>query len=241
MSRILIVGGVAAGMKAAMTAKRRRPELHVLVLQDESEVSYSACGLPYWLGDPAAIKRNALIARSVERVRADGIDLRVRHRAEEIDLSARRVRVRSLNDGAVTSESFDQVLFATGAQAIMPPIPIAEGASPLLRLRSIGDADRLSGQLRRGGHAVIIGGGYIGLEMVETAWLRGMGVTLVEAMPRLLSSFDSRIGEAVLNELAKHDVEVLCSVSTAEIVPGGIALTNGRRIDADLALSAVGV
>jgi CoA-dependent NAD(P)H sulfur oxidoreductase len=241
MSRVLIVGGVAAGMKAAATAKRRRPDLNILVLQDEPEVSYSACGLPYWLGDPAMISRGGLIARSVDRFRTDGIDLRVKHRAEEVDLTARKVRVRSLDGGKVSKESFDEILFATGAQAVLPRIPMAGGAPPVLPLRSIGDADRLAGMLRHSGRVVIVGGGYIGLEMAETAWLRGMAVTLVEAMPRLLPGFDPRIGETVRHELAKHAVQMVCGASATQIVKGGVELCNGRRVDADLVLMAVGV
>jgi NADPH-dependent 2,4-dienoyl-CoA reductase/sulfur reductase-like enzyme len=113
MTRILIIGGIAAGMKAAATARRRKPDLDILVLQDEAEVSYSACGLPFSLGDPDAIPRAALIARSVERFRGDGIDLRVRHRVEEVDLCARRARVRSLSSDAISSEPFDRILFAS--------------------------------------------------------------------------------------------------------------------------------
>ncbi len=241
MSRVLIVGGVAAGMKAAATAKRRRPDLDIVVLQDEPEVSYSACGLPYWLGDPGGISRSALIARSVERFRTDGIDLRVRQRVEEVDLGARRARVRSLEKGKLARESFDEILFATGAQAILPQIPVAGGAPPILPLRSIGDADRLAGMLRHSGQVVIVGGGYIGLEMAEAAWLRGMAVTLVEGMPRLLPGFDPRIGETVRHELAKHAIQIVCGVSATEIVKGGVELGDGRRVDADLVLMAVGV
>jgi NADPH-dependent 2,4-dienoyl-CoA reductase/sulfur reductase-like enzyme len=241
MSRVLIVGGVAGGMKAAATAKRRRPDLDILVLQDESEVSYSACGLPYWLGDPAAISRSGLIARTVDRLRADAIDVRIRHRAEDVDLLARRVSVKSLDDGAITKEPFDEILFATGAQAILPRIPVAAGAPPILPLRSLADADRLAALLQHSGQVVIIGGGYIGLEMAETAWLRGMAVTLIEAMPRLLPGFDPRIGEAVRYELAKHGVEVMSGVSATQVVKGGVELCNARRVGADLVLVAVGV
>ena len=111
-------------MKAAAIGAATQPDLDILVLQDEPEVSYSACGLPFSLGDPAAIPRANLIARSVERLRADGIDLRVQHRVEEVDLSARRARVRSVASGELSAEPFDQILFATGAQAILPRMPV---------------------------------------------------------------------------------------------------------------------
>ncbi|MGD0641590.1 MAG: FAD-dependent oxidoreductase [Roseiarcus sp.] len=241
MTRILIVGGIAAGMKAAATARRRKPDLDILVLQDEAEVSYSACGLPFSLGDSAAIPRAALIARSVERFRADGVDLRVRHRVEEVDISARRARIRSLDSDAISVEPFDQILFATGAQAIAPRIPTTEGAPPMLPLRSLADADRLRDHFKPGGRAVIIGGGYIGLEMAEALRLQGQAVTLVEAAPRLLPAFDPAIGEAVAAHLARHGVTTHLGVSVAETVPGGVTLADGRFIEADLALAAIGV
>jgi NADPH-dependent 2,4-dienoyl-CoA reductase/sulfur reductase-like enzyme len=227
MTRVLIIGGIAAGMKAAATARRRQPDLDILVLQDEPEVSYSACGLPFSLGDPAAIPRANLIARSVERFRSDRIDLRVRHRAEEVDLSARRARVRSLISGKLSVEPFDQILFATGAKAILPRMPVAEGAPPVLPLRSLADADRLRGLIQPGGRSVIIGGGYIGLEMAEALLLQGMTVTLVEAMPRLLPAFDPAVGEAVVAHLAKHEVKVILGLSAAEVSQDGVRLTDG--------------
>jgi CoA-dependent NAD(P)H sulfur oxidoreductase len=241
MTRILIVGGIAAGMKAAATARRRKPDLDILVLQDEAEVSYSACGLPFSLGDPAAIPRAALIARSVERFREDGIDLRVRHRVEEVDLSARRARVRSLDSDAISSERFDRILFATGAQAIVPRFPRSECAPPILPLRSMADADRLRGRLQPEGRVVVIGGGYIGLEMAEALRLQGQAVTLVETAPRFLPAFDPAIGEAVARHLAEHDVTTHLGVSVAEAIPGGVTLADGRFVAADLALSAIGV
>jgi CoA-dependent NAD(P)H sulfur oxidoreductase len=241
MTRVLIIGGIAAGMKAAATARRRQPDLDILVLQDEPEVSYSACGLPFSLGDPAAIPRANLIARSVERFRSDRIDLRVRHRAEEVDLSARRARVRSLISGKLSVEPFDQILFATGAKAILPRMPVAEGAPPVLPLRSLADADRLRGLIQPGGRSVIIGGGYIGLEMAEALLLQGMTVTLVEAMPRLLPAFDPAVGEAVVAHLAKHEVKVILGLSAAEVSQDGVRLTDGGVIAADLVLVAIGV
>lgn len=241
MTRVLIVGGVAAGMKAAATARRRRPELDILVLQDEPEVSYSACGLPYWLGDPAAIPRDKLIARSVERFRADGIDLRVRHRVDEVNLDARRAHLTALDTGSRSAEPFDLILFATGAQAFMPPITVTTDAPPVLPLRSLHDADRLQALLSPPGRAVIVGGGYIGLEMAETLRHRGFRVTLVEAMPRLLPAFDPAVAGIVGEHLAKHGVEVVLGASVAQVGKEGVRLSDGIVLPADHVLMAVGV
>jgi NADPH-dependent 2,4-dienoyl-CoA reductase/sulfur reductase-like enzyme len=241
VTRVLIVGGVAAGMKAAATARRRRPDLDILVLQDEPEVSYSACGLPYWLGDPAAIPRADLIARSVERFRADGIDLRVRHRVDEVNLAARRAHLTALETGRRSAEPFDLILFATGAQAVMPPIAVTEDAPQVLPLRSLHDADRLQALLPTAGRAVIVGGGYIGLEMAETLRHRGFAVTLVEAMPRLLASFDPAAAGIVGEHLAQHGVELVLGASVTQIGKEGVGLADGNLLAADRVLMAVGI
>jgi CoA-dependent NAD(P)H sulfur oxidoreductase len=241
MERILIVGGIAAGMKAAATARRRRPDLDIVVLQDEAEVSYSACGLPYSLGDPAGIPRASLVARTPERFQADGIDVRTRHRAEEVDVRAGLVRARSLDTGASVVEPFDRILFATGAQPVMPQFPAGEGSPQVVPLRSFGDADLVSSLLRPGGHIAIIGGGYIGLEMAEALRLQGQELTLIEAAPRLLPSFGSGTAEAVAEELARHGVIVHLQTSIREAAAGGFALSDGRFLKADAAVAAIGV
>jgi NADPH-dependent 2,4-dienoyl-CoA reductase/sulfur reductase-like enzyme len=241
MSRALIIGGIAAGMKAAATAKRRRPDLDILVLQDEAEVSYSACGMPYSLADPAAVPRDRLIARTVDRFRADGIDLRVRHRVEAVDLGARRAHVTSLDGGAQSVESFDAILFATGAQAILPRFPIEAGGPPVVPLRSLSDADRLRDLIRPAARAVIVGGGYIGLETAEALRLQGMAVTVVEAMPRLLPGFDPAIGDVVAAHLASHDVKLVLGASVDEVARAGVMLSDGSAIGADLVITAIGV
>ncbi len=241
MKRIVIVGGVAAGMKAAATAKRRSPELDVVVLQDEAEASYSACGMPFSLGDPDTIPHASLVVRGVERFRADGIDLRVRHRVEEVDVRAGRARVRSLETGAATVEPFDGVLFATGARPIVPDIVTEPGAPPIQPLRSLADAEALNGRLRPGGRVAIIGGGYIGLEMAEALRRRGQSVTLIEAAASLLPSFRPDAGAAVGEALARHGVSVVVGASAIGASRGGLTLSDGRFVQADFALAAIGV
>jgi CoA-dependent NAD(P)H sulfur oxidoreductase len=241
MKRLLIVGGVAAGMKAAATARRQDSELDIVVLQDEADVSYSACGLPYHLADSTAIPRQSLIARTVERFRADKIDLRVRHRVEAVDLAARRVTVNDIAAARDEVIAFDQIIFATGARPITPPMHLAKGAIPVVTLRSFLDADRLRQLTPSLSRAVIIGGGYVGLEMAETFRSLGMAVTIVEAMPRLLSGFDPAVGQAVVAHLASHGIKVSTDARIFEVTPKGIELQGGGLIDADLALVATGV
>jgi NADPH-dependent 2,4-dienoyl-CoA reductase/sulfur reductase-like enzyme len=241
MKRVLIIGGVAAGMKAAATARRRDPKLEIIVLQDEMDISFSACGFPYHLADPVAIPRQRLIARSIERFRQDGIDVRVGHRVEAVDLAGRRATVNEIAAARDEVIAFDEVIFATGAQPITPPMRFARGAVPVLTLRSFRDADwlrELSLSMRR---VAIIGGGYVGLEMAETLRFLGAEVKLVEAMPRLLPAFDNLVSESVAAHLALHNVQVSTNRRIVEVTPTGLALQDGELIAADVVLAATGV
>jgi len=241
MKRLLIVGGVAAGMKAAATARRRNPELEILVLQDEADVSYSACGFPYHLADPAAIPREHLIARSVARFREDGIDLRIRHRVEAVDLAERRATVNDIATARDEVIPFDEIIFATGARPTTPPMRFAKGAVPVVTLRTFRDADQLRELSRSTRRVAIIGSGYIGLEMAETFRVLGAQVTLVEAMPRLLPSFDRTVGDAVAAQLAHNQIDLRTDRRIVEVTQAGLALQNGELIEADLVLAATGV
>jgi CoA-dependent NAD(P)H sulfur oxidoreductase len=241
MTRLLIVGGVAAGMKAAATARRQDAGLDIVVLQDEADVSYSACGLPYHLADSAAIPRQSLVARTVERFRADNIDLRVRHRVEAVDLAARRATVNDIAAARDEVIAFDRIIFATGARPITPPMHVAKGAIPVVTLRSFLDADRLHQLTPSLSRAVIIGGGYVGLEMAETFRSLGIAVTIIEAMPRLLTGFDPVVSEAVVAHLDSRGIKVCTDARIFAVTPKGIELQGGGLLGADLVLVATGV
>jgi CoA-dependent NAD(P)H sulfur oxidoreductase len=241
MKRLLIVGGVAAGMKAAATARRRNPELDIIVLQDEPDVSYSACGFPYHLADPATIPRERLVARSISRFREDGIDLRVRHRVEAVDLAARRATVNDIAAARDDLIPFDEIIFATGARPITPPMRVAKGAVPVVSLRTFRDADQLRELSHSTRRIAIIGSGYIGLEMAETFRVLGAQVTLVEAMPRLLPAFDRTVGDAVAAQLAVNQIELRADRRIVEVTRAGLVLQDGGLIEADLVLAATGV
>lgn len=166
--RLIIIGGVAAGTKAAATARRKNSSANILLLQDEADVSYSGCGLPYHLAAMDRIPRARLIARTPEAFRADGIDMRTRHRVEEIDAKRGLVTIRDLQEARSFTESYDKLLVATGAYASPLRATVSATAPPLFYLRSFLDADRISQSLTGVHKVVILGGGYIGLEMAET-------------------------------------------------------------------------
>ena len=239
--RLLIVGGVAAGTKAAATAHRRNPQAQVVLLQEEAEISYSACGMPYHLADAQHIPRSKLIARTPQAFMDDGIDLRTGMRVLSVDAATRRVRVLDLGSGKEHDEPFDQLLLATGAQARRLNVPLSDSAPPVYYLRTLVDADALRPVLLAGRRIVVLGGGYIGMEMAETCASLGMHVTLVEMQPRLLPGFAAALAEAVEKTLHANGVTVHTASQVTGLDAGHVLLKGGGRVPADMVLAATGV
>ena len=239
--RLLIVGGVAAGTKAAATAHRRNPKAQVVLLQEEAEISYSACGMPYHLADAQRIPRSKLIARTPQAFMDDGIDLRTGMRVLSVDAATRRVRVLDLGSGKEHDEPFDQLLLATGAQARRLNVPVSDSAPPVYYLRTLVDADALRPVLLAGRRVVVLGGGYIGMEMAETCASLGMHVTLVEMQPRLLPGFAAALAEAVEKTLHANGVTVHTASQVTGLDAGHVLLKGGGRVPADMVLAATGV
>jgi NADPH-dependent 2,4-dienoyl-CoA reductase/sulfur reductase-like enzyme len=212
--RLVIVGGDAAGMSAASSARRRDPELEIVAFERGPYTSYSACGIPYLVGGLVA-DADRLISRSPGEHRARGIDVRTRRDVVAIDLDARRLTVRA-ETGDESTEPFDELVVATGAEAVTPPI---DGASAIEPARTVGAAERLLHALERGGRsAVVIGGGYIGLEMAEAFADRGLQVTMIERESQVMSTLDAEMAAHVQDAAEGHGIRVIVGASVEEIV-----------------------
>jgi len=197
-------------MTAAAQARRRRSEseLDIVCFERGEFTSYSACGIPYLVGD-VVHDPQALVARSPEEHRRAGIDVRTRHEVVAVDVDARTVRVRSLAGGTETTEDFDQLVLATGATPVRPSLPgiDADGVFGVQTLAE-GIALRAAVDAPRGSHAVVVGGGYIGLELAEALVLRGMTVALVEARSQPMPTLDPDVGALVADALRDVGVEL---------------------------------
>jgi NADPH-dependent 2,4-dienoyl-CoA reductase/sulfur reductase-like enzyme len=181
--RLAIIGGDAAGMSAAGQALRRDPSLEVVAFERGPYTSYSACGIPYYIGRDFTDSER-LIVRTPEEHRERGIDVRTRHEVVAIDLDARELTVRDHNTRRESTEPFDQLVIATGAVAVGPRVPGMEAVEPS---RTVDAAERFHANLVRGGeHAVVIGAGYIGLEMAEALVKRGLQVTLLDRADQVM-------------------------------------------------------
>src|SRR5215213_3673768 len=216
--RLAIIGGDAAGMSAASAAKRRDPGIEVIAFERGPYTSYSACGIPYFVGglfDDA----DRLVSRSPEEHRAAGIDVRLRSEVRAIDLGRRVLTVYERSEQRETEEGFDEVVIATGAYAGAPPIPGAE-ATETARTLDAGERFR-AGLERGGGKAVVIGAGYIGLEMAENLVDRGMAVTVVDQGDQVMRTLDRDMADHVQDGAEAHGVRFLLSTQIEEIALDG--------------------
>ena len=228
-------------MSAASQAKRRDPDLEVVAFERTPYTSYSACGIPYWIGGdlPHDHGSERLIVRSPEQHRSRGIDVRTRTEVIGIDLDARRLTVKDLDAGTESVEGFDELLIATGAVAHAPPVP---GADAIESLRTVDAAERFNHQLWEGGKsAVVIGAGYIGLEMAEALVKRGLRVTLVERADQVMPiALDADMARHV--EKGAHDEGIHVRLETpVEKIEPGVVHAGGEAFAADHVVVATGV
>lgn len=247
--KIVIVGGVAGGASAAARARRLSEGAEIVILERGSEVSFANCGLPYHVGGEI-VERSKLLLQTPESLhRRLNIDVRVRQEAISIERAAHTVKVKRLDDGSVYEESYDHLILATGASPLVPPIE-GRDRPGVFTLRDIPDMDRIiswRGQHASKGHAVVVGAGFIGLEMAEQLHRLGMKVQVIEAAGQVLPPLDSEMASLIQAELERHGVGVTLSEFVTLIedqegrAVGEVVTKSGKRFPADLVLLSVGV
>jgi len=246
--RLAIVGGVAAGTKAASRARRLDPEMEITLYQGEPEVSISECGLPYFLSGVVE-RRDDLIVRTPEKFAEKDIEALVRHRVEKIDPDAKKLSVRNLETGETFEDSYDRLIVATGAQAVLPPIPGAD-LDGVFKLRFLTDADGIQDYVARRSpeRAVVVGGGYIGLEVAENLRVLGMEVSLVEGAERVALSYGPEVSAMVEDHLREKGVKVYTGENVEELTCEGnregcvkTVRFGETKLDADLVVVGIGV
>ncbi len=241
--RLVVIGGDAAGMSAASQARRRRDEddLRIVAFERGRHTSYSACGIPYWIGDVVG-DVDDLVTRSPEEHRRRGIDVRVEHEVVGIDMDRREVVVRSSGDEF--REPFDQLMIATGALPIRPDWPGID-ARGVHGVQTLDDGEAVHDTLDRGAkRAVVIGGGYIGVELAESMTLRGLSVTLLERAPQPMSTLDPDMGELVETAMTGLGIEVRSGVTVDGIEADGgsvrAVVAGSERFPADIVVLGLG-
>jgi NADPH-dependent 2,4-dienoyl-CoA reductase/sulfur reductase-like enzyme/rhodanese-related sulfurtransferase len=243
--KLLIVGGVAGGASAAARARRLSEDAQIILFERGPDVSFANCGLPYYVGGEIA-ERKKLLVTSPEMLRTRfRLDVRTQSSVEAIDRNARKVRVRDLASGQEYEESYDKLILAPGAAPLRPPIPGID-LPGIFTLRNLQDVDRIKDRVDRGvKQAVVIGAGFIGLELVENFVKRGIATTVVELQDQVLPPFDKEMTTPIVETLLAKGVTLLLGQSAEgfEAAAEGIAvrLKSGERLTAQLVILGVGV
>lgn len=238
--RLLVVGGDGAGMSAAAQARRRNPELEIVALEMGRWTSYSACGIPYLLGG-SIDSVNDLIARSPEEFRAMRIDVRTEHEVIGLDLTSRKAEVHNRAHGRTFQLGFDLLHIATGSHPRRPDLPGLD-LPHVHGVQTLTDASRLLDEARsqRPRHVVVIGSGYVGLELAEAFVTRGASVTILEPGSEVMSGLDPDMASLVGRAMRHAGITVRTGEEVSEVTETSI-ITSVGEIPADLVILGLGV
>ena len=244
--RLVVIGGDAGGMTAASQARRLRgpDDLAIVAFERGNFTSYSSCGIPYFVGD-VVDELETLIVRTPADFARRGIEARVRHEVVEIDLAATKVRVRDLESGTEAWEGYDQLLVATGAVPARPPLPGIDSAN-VFGVQTLDDGVAIKEAIERlkPRRAVVVGGGYIGLEMAEALVVNGIDVSLVEAAPQPMTTLDPEMGALVAGAMRELGIHVYVDepVESFESADGKVAavVTATETLPADVVVLGLG-
>ena len=249
--KLVIVGGVAGGASAAARARRLDETAGIVMFERGEFISFANCGLPYHVGNVIK-ERSSLLVMTPERFRArTAIDVRTRHEVTAINRARHTVTVRNLENGQDSEEAYDKLILVTGSSPVKPPIPGADDPD-VMQLWTIPDMDRIKGRVDEGAkRALVVGGGFIGLEVAENLRERGLDVTLVEMLPSLLPTLDPEMARPLADGLRQHGVTVRLGRKVTRIRrPESetrvasrltVSLDDGAELPADFVVLAVGV
>lgn len=243
--KVLIVGGVAGGASAAARLRRLDEHAEIIMFERDEYISFANCGLPYYIGEKIT-DRDKLLVQTPESMKARfNIDVRINSEVSHIDTKNKIVTVKSQSKG-IYEEHYDYLILSPGAKALRPNIPGIESPK-IFTLRNISDTDSIKAYMDKKSitTAVVIGGGYVGIEMTENLRERGLSVTLVEAAPHILASFDSDMVVMVEKELVENGVQVILNdaVKSFEELDSHVevTLTSDTKLNADFVVLAIGV
>lgn len=246
MEKIVIIGGVAAGTKAAAKSRRLKPDAQIDIYTDDTHVSYSACGLPFFI-EGNFNDESMLIARTVEEFEAENIHIHLLNRVTKILPDKKQILVLDKQKNQEFSVDYDKLVIATGARPAIPQIKNVN-LKNVFTLRTLEDGFAIKGKVLQSKKAVIVGGGYIGVELLEAFVKQGLNVKMIEFAPRIMSIFDDDISDIIKNHILERDsknVEIINSDSVVEFFGEdsvtGVKTKNGLEFDADFVIVATGV
>jgi NADPH-dependent 2,4-dienoyl-CoA reductase/sulfur reductase-like enzyme/rhodanese-related sulfurtransferase len=239
MKRIVVIGGVAGGMSAATRLRRLDADAEIIVLEKSGYVSYANCGLPYYVGGVIEEESDLLLQTPASLHARFRLDVRVLTEALSIDPAKKEVQVQSLESGNKYSLAYDKLVLSPGASPIVLPIPGVERA---LTLRTVEDVERIVAQvMKKPQNAVVIGGGFIGVEIAENLIHKGITTSVIEASDQVLAPLDPEMATLVAKEMRLQKVDLRLGVSVTAINPKTVMLSDGTELPAELIILAIGV
>ncbi len=244
--KYIIVGAVAGGASTAARLRRMDEHAEIIIFEKGAYISYANCGLPYYIGD--VIKdRNKLFVQTAASFRQRfNIDVRVQTEVMSIDRNAKKIKAKNLPDGSEYDEYYDKLVLSPGAEPVRPPLPGIDGEG-IFTLRNVADTDRIKtwADAHKSGSAVVIGAGFIGLEMAENLHELGIAVTVIEMGKQILAPLDFPIAALVQQHIRSKGVKLRLSTAVAGFEKKGnkinVLVVNGVRIEADLVILSIGV
>ena len=239
LKRVVIVGGVAGGMSAATRLRRLRNDLEIIVLERSNYVSYANCGLPYYVGGVIE-KESSLLLQTPESLHSRfRLDVRVANEVISINPESKSLQVKDLAKNTAYELTYDKLVLSTGATPIVPPLPGVERA---MTLRTVEDVEAIVSKVSaKPSTAVVIGGGFIGVEIAENLIHKGIKTSIVEASDQVLAPLDPEMATLVAKEMRSKGVDLYLGVSASEINSASVILNSGEEIPADLVIMAIGV
>ena len=237
--RIVIIGGVAGGMSAATRMRRLDADAEIIVIEKSGHVSYANCGLPYYVGGVIEEEEALLLQTPASLHARFRLDVRIASEVLAIDPVGKSVEVINELSGEKYQITYDKLVLSPGASPVVPPIPGIERA---MTLRTVEDVEKIFNRvLEKPQSAVVIGGGFIGVEIAENLTHKGIATTVVEASPQLLAPLDPEMATLVAAEMKRNGVTLHLGVSASEISEKEVKLSDGTEISAEMIILAIGV
>lgn len=234
---VVIIGGVAGGMSAATRLRRIHESAEIIVIERGGAVSFANCGLPYHVGGVIPHRGSLVLQQPAQLKKRFNIDVHLRTEATAINRDRKTVSVTNLETGESREIAYDALVLSPGSTPFRPPIPGVEDAHVLWNLD---DMDRLIAAAETASSAIVVGGGFIGLELAENLVHRGITTTLVEALPQLMPTLDVEMAWPLVERARFQGLDVRLSAQVSAITDSGVTLADGTTIEADMTVVAVG-
>ncbi|HCL6630277.1 TPA: FAD-dependent oxidoreductase [Citrobacter amalonaticus] len=244
--KIVIVGGVAGGASAAARARRLSEDVSIVVFERGSDVSFANCGLPYHIGGKIPLRQSLILKTPEDFKSRFNIDVRTCHEVTSVDPVNKTVTVKNLTSGEIHTEVWDRLLLSTGAAPVVPPLPGLKQEG-VFTLRNLTDMDAILAWIEQHNvaHTTLVGGGFIGLEVMEALSERGIRVTLLEMGEQVMAPVDPEMASALHQEIRNHGVDLRLRTALTEVLRTEtgfrVALSDGGFVQTDMVILAIGV